>query len=759
MEFLFNLTTSWIMSFILKGSALLLVAYGIIKFIKPKFAAERFYLLSSFFYLILLLPVLSLSLPKLHVPLEIQRTTAISSAERLKPVKQASSDQLKPSSEIKAVEDETFTSQFWRLSLGDQLLTVWGLVAALVYAKLLLGLLAVWFNGKRATVVHDRQINLMAIDLSNQLNLKRHVKLLVSKNAQTPMTWGIFQPFVLLPIDSAKWSEERLKYVLIHEFAHIKRRDFIQHIILQFICALFWFHPAVWILSKQLIADRETACDDAVLSEGAKATTYAEHLMDIAKGIKNGGHSSYASVCMARQNQLEGRLLSILEGAKAMGNRRYKKILSILVLTLFAVPLAAIQPVEKVYSEPVVNFPITHVELHEGVAEISESLSESIGEGISDHIAENVSENVHLATQLKSRNSIPPIRKFEDRSIEAARYGVTADFIREMKKQDFNKITLEDIIEFAKYGVTVEYVRQMRKFGFRMAEPSDIIDMAKYGVTTELVTEIKDAGYDIREPDELIDIAKYGVTPSYIHMIKKYYPNISLEGIAEMSKYGVTERLVLELKKADFNDLSASEIVECAKYGVDPKLIEVVKNEGFKNLTIDELVDMAKYGVSLKFVSDIRKLDLKNVTLDEIVEMAKYGVSINLANDLKASGYKNLNADELIDCAKYGVSSSLIRRLNEYNYKDVHVEDLVDCAKYGVSTGLLDALENYGYKNVSMEDLIDCAKYNVNERFITDLQKSGMKKVSLATLIKLRKYGIDPTYIKEMQNLDELDDE
>ena len=65
--------------------------------------------------------------------------------------------------------------------------------------------------------------------------------------APVPMTWGWRRPVVLLSDEARGWTEGRLRAVLLHELAHVRRRDWLSHRMADAVCALYWFHPLVWL--------------------------------------------------------------------------------------------------------------------------------------------------------------------------------------------------------------------------------------------------------------------------------------------------------------------------------------------------------------------------------------------------------------------------------------------------------------------------------------------------------------------------------
>ena len=97
-----------------------------------------------------------------------------------------------------------------------------------------------------------------------------------------PFTYGVFRPIVFLPYDAENWSEDALRRALRHELEHLSRADWLMHCLARMACAVYWFHPLVWIAWRRLSLEAERACDDAVLLR-ENAVEYASFLINVAE--------------------------------------------------------------------------------------------------------------------------------------------------------------------------------------------------------------------------------------------------------------------------------------------------------------------------------------------------------------------------------------------------------------------------------------------------------------------------------------------
>lgn len=221
---------------------------------------------------------------------------------------------------------------------------IWVAGVAVLLLRLLLGAAAVARMSRRARPMAEEWNGLLR-ELSRELGLWREVRLRQTDATTIPLTWGLRRPVILLPGDAGQWPEEQRRMVLVHELAHVRRDDCLTQLLARVAFGLYWFHPLAWLAGREFVKERERACDDLVLSLGARASDYAAQLVQFARSLQPRAHTAWASLAMARRSQLEGRLLAILDSAVRRGGvGRTASAGALLAAICLIVPLGAMRP-------------------------------------------------------------------------------------------------------------------------------------------------------------------------------------------------------------------------------------------------------------------------------------------------------------------------------------------------------------------------------------------------------------------------------
>jgi carboxyl-terminal processing protease len=221
---------------------------------------------------------------------------------------------------------------------------VWLLGTCVTMLPLCLGLVCLRRLGRSSSLVTGGPLQVALLQAMDQLGVKCSVRLLESQLRSMPMTWGIWQPSILLPAGAYRWSTERLRIVLLHELAHVQRRDCLMRLLAQLARAAYWFNPLAWLAERELRTLQERACDDLVLNRGINAADYAEHVLAVSVGYRPSIFAAGLAPAMARTSRLERRLLSILDSRQ---NRRPLSARRIRISAVAALTLISILSVTR----------------------------------------------------------------------------------------------------------------------------------------------------------------------------------------------------------------------------------------------------------------------------------------------------------------------------------------------------------------------------------------------------------------------------
>lgn len=233
----------------------------------------------------------------------------------------------------------------------------WFAVAWLTVSGLLLVRLGVSWGQtvrltRRASSIGDRRIVVLAQQCLARCQGRLRVQVRQSSEVSTPIAAGVFRAAVVLPAEARSWSDQRLKAVLLHELAHIARRDVLSQLAACICCAMYWFNPMAWFVAARLQLEREQACDDQVLQWGVKPTDYAQQLLQITRLYRRNSQR-LLSVAMARPTQIEQRIRGVLDSARSrIGLRPSVAVGALAAFCLATGLLATLRPVSTAAESP-----------------------------------------------------------------------------------------------------------------------------------------------------------------------------------------------------------------------------------------------------------------------------------------------------------------------------------------------------------------------------------------------------------------------
>ena len=156
----------------------------------------------------------------------------------------------------------------------------------------------------------------------------------------SPLVCGVFRPVIVLPEAALRAAPEELHAILAHEMAHLRRRDPLAGWLLA-ICELaYFFHPVFHLVRRQILLEREIACDEFVLGAGiAHRATYGQALLTAVSAGVAGESRMPLSVGVAESfRQLQRRLTVICSQMPPQARLSRLAVVLLATLTLLSVP-------------------------------------------------------------------------------------------------------------------------------------------------------------------------------------------------------------------------------------------------------------------------------------------------------------------------------------------------------------------------------------------------------------------------------------
>ncbi|MGC4103549.1 M56 family metallopeptidase [Ferruginibacter sp.] len=164
--------------------------------------------------------------------------------------------------------------------------------------------------------------------LAAALNIRTRIQFMQSGIAAIPMVAGHFKPMILFPIGLINsLPAEEVEAILLHELAHILRKDYLVNMLQNFAEVLFFFNPAVLWISALIKIERENCCDDIALSQTGSKRDYINALVSFQEYQLNA--PQYATALAGNKKHLLERVKRMLYNNNKTLNAMEKTFLTV----------------------------------------------------------------------------------------------------------------------------------------------------------------------------------------------------------------------------------------------------------------------------------------------------------------------------------------------------------------------------------------------------------------------------------------------
>ena len=683
-----------------KSGIVLLAAWGLTLGLRRASAAARHWVWSLAMIGLLILPALSYAVPEWRIGLVALPAGEIGAAPAIEAGAVASAKEMIAPESRSTRYDRELASPV----SGANAFAGGGVAEAsfdwgrLSFALWLVGLGLVAFQmtgasfrvrrlARGASPITDGAWVSLARQLAARLRLRSRVALLRTEKVTVPMTWGALRSVVMLPEEAETWSEECRRIVLLHELAHIKRRDCLTQNLAQLACAIYWFNPLVWMASRRLRIERELACDDQVLAAGTKASEYAGHLVEIARSYRANRDLSAVSAGMAC-SQLESRVRSILDPcARRRGLDRRIALLIGVAAAGFVFCLAAVKP----WGGGIASFQTSVAAAQAAAADsplpqaspnalptpqaspaptlgalnvMSESL-EALPTPL-EVLAPFELDEPDPQTPAQSGGAKGPRAELSvDQIVKMKTHNVTPEFIESIRRAGFENLTADEAIRLRSLGIDDAFIRQARSWqgtGASTLSINEIVQLKVSGVSAEYIESMKRTGYDNLSIRQLARLRIHGVSPQYVESLRRNgYDKLTADQIASLKIHGIDEAFIRETQAWTGGRREVQELLQLRIHNVTPEYARSLKALGLGDLSIEKLSAMRMHGIDEPYVREMRDLGFDKLTGEQLLRMRIHGVTADYVRKLRAAGLKNVSADQMIEMKVRGIDAILLK--------------------------------------------------------------------------------------------------
>jgi beta-lactamase regulating signal transducer with metallopeptidase domain len=161
--------------------------------------------------------------------------------------------------------------------------------------------------------LYDARTEASVARLRQTLGVRRPTRIVHSEIVTAPYAFGVWRATVVLPYAALEWSDGQLDAVLRHELAHVTRADYALLLLGELARVFYWPNPATWVALRALRRTQDAACDDLVLRGGVPATSYARHLVDVARTSLTAPRLPRAALPLLRGCDLRSRVGAVLD--------------------------------------------------------------------------------------------------------------------------------------------------------------------------------------------------------------------------------------------------------------------------------------------------------------------------------------------------------------------------------------------------------------------------------------------------------------
>ncbi len=675
----------------------------------------------------------------------------------------------------------------------SSLLFVWMAVCCVLLVRIVCGYLRLRGLRKHARTPSADLVVRFEQCLRNS-QISRAPQLLVSEEVISPLAAGFLHPVVILPENLLEEiSEPDLEYVLLHELAHVARRDDWTNLMGRLASAVLVFHPvAAWVL-RRIQREREIACDDWVVAATGSAVSYAVTLGRLAEFCSARRRELLATEMANQSSNISERIEILLRPRFHFSPGASLSRVSLCITAGLALLSFGVRTPRWIAFAKDSTVAVAH---NQTVPQ-SPSSTARIGRAPETSPIAEPEQVAMFPPAYGARSSATPQATDADQDKtwrhewKITRDGSSSSKVHlslTSRNDDGNDWTntmgvpLSSLTGFSLSALDhdgplkFEYVRDSGRIlcdgrveGGRAFGPFTV------ALNPSFVSALQKMGYTAPQDDQAFSLVTSDVTLGYAQSIRDTGLTSSVSDLIELQEHGVTSDYVRAVRQEGFTDLSAPDISELLDHGVKPNYLKAIKAAG-PNLSIEQIDSLYDHGVKPDYYESM-KTTAPQLSIEQIDSLFDHGVKPDYYESMKTIA-PQLSIEQIDSLFDHGVEPDFYKGFASVDSK-LSIEEIDNLRDHGVkpeyyrsmrsagpnlSIEQIDSLYDHGVKpdsykgfasvdsKLSIEEIDSLRDHGVEPDFYQGI-KAVDSTVSIEEINRLRDHSVEPEYLKDVRAL------
>jgi beta-lactamase regulating signal transducer with metallopeptidase domain len=215
--------------------------------------------------------------------------------------------------------------------------------------------ISLWLTVKRERPITDQEILDLLEDCKMEMGVQTIIGVVVSERIKSPALFGFVRPRLLLPQGMLETYElDELRYVFIHELAHLRQRDIYFGWLMALLQIAHWFNPLMWFAFGRMRADRELACDGLAISmmDADEPPRYGQTIVNLLENFSQVRYVPSVTGILEDKSQIERRIKMIAKFKKTSRTGWAGAMLLLGALACVVLTNAYVAKADFVFGEP-----------------------------------------------------------------------------------------------------------------------------------------------------------------------------------------------------------------------------------------------------------------------------------------------------------------------------------------------------------------------------------------------------------------------